>query len=169
MSCRCRTRGRQLFAGWVSTIMERSVTEPPSSNPVGGNSSLEEESENLFSRGNRTSSKATHNERTRCPVISVKIQNCETCNMTKTSRARCPSAETVWNSQRSFGQVIAAGHRVPSEECCSFLQHRFAVVVQDFFSYQIQTYPTMSNNGRDRKDRLQQFHASLRHTLTNFH
>ena len=61
-----------------------------------------------------------------------KDRNCEICERTKITRVPCrrrnggsvPRAE-------NFGDLITADHKVPSDNCESRNNHRYAVVVQD--------------------------------------
>ena len=60
-------------------------------------------------------------------------------------------------SQTQFAEVIAADHTVLNEDHESRLQHRYAVVVQDFYSYWIQIYPTRNKSAGVTKKTLHQF------------
>ena len=61
-----------------------------------------------------------------------KDRNCEICQRTKIARAPCRrrNGEAV-PPAANFGDLITADHKVPSENCESRNNHRYAVVVQD--------------------------------------
>ena len=69
-------------------------------------------------------------------------RNCEICQRTKITRVPCrrridgavPGAE-------NFGDLMTADHKVPSDNCESRNNHRYAVVVQDLATQWIQAYP----------------------------
>ena len=96
-------------------------------------------------------------------VNSVKIhfpkdRNCEICQRTKTTRAPCrrriggavPRAENL-------GDLITADHKVLSESCESRNNHRYAVVVQDFATLWIQSYPCKTKTSQETQRSLQKF------------
>ena len=62
--------------------------------------------------------------------------------------------------------LVTAHHKVMIGESESTLKHRYAVVVQDLFSFSTQSNKTMNNKGGDTKKSAQQFMLFLdRHTL----
>ena len=79
-----------------------------------------------------------HNVHTHFP----KDRNCEICKQTKISRApyRRRNGEAVPRAD-NFGDLITADHKVPSDNCESRNNHRYAVVVQDLATQWIQSYP----------------------------
>ena len=56
-----------------------------------------------------------------------------------------------------LGEAITADHRGPNEESESRLQHRYAVVVQDFHSYRIQSYPKKNEIAQGTMNSLHKF------------
>ena len=87
-----------------------------------------------------------------------KDRNCEICQRTKIPRAPCtrrnggavPRAE-------NFGDLIAADHKVLSENCESRNNHRYAVVVQDLATQWIQSYPCKTKTSQETPRSLQKF------------
>ena len=87
-----------------------------------------------------------------------KDRNCEICQRTKITRAPCrrgnggavPRAE-------NFGDLIAADHKVLSEESESRNNHRYAVVVQDSATQWIQAYPCKTKTSQETQRSLQKF------------
>ena len=71
-----------------------------------------------------------------------KDRNCEICQRTKITRARCRrrNGGAVPRAEK-FGDLITADHKVLSENCESRNNHRYAVVVQDLATQWIQSYP----------------------------
>ena len=77
-------------------------------------------------------------------------RNCEICQRTKITRAPCrrriggavPRAE-------NFGDLITADHKIPSENCESRNNHRYAVVVQDLATQWIQSYPCKTKTSQE--------------------
>ena len=71
-----------------------------------------------------------------------KDRNCEICERTKITRAPCRrrNGEAVPRAE-NFGDLIAADHKVLSDNCESRNNHRYAVVVQDLATQWIQAYP----------------------------
>ena len=70
-----------------------------------------------------------------------KDRNCEICQRTKIIRAPCRrrTGEVVPRTE-SFGDLIKAHHKIPSEGCESRHNHRCAVVVQDVTIHWVQSY-----------------------------
>ena len=87
-----------------------------------------------------------------------KDRNCEICQRTKITRAPCrrriggvvPRAEI-------FGDLIAADHKVLSDNCESRNNHRYAVVVQDLATQWIQAYPCKNKTSQETQRSLQKF------------
>ena len=87
-----------------------------------------------------------------------KDRNCEICQRTKISRTPCrrrigravPRAE-------HFGALITADHKVHSESCDSRNNHRYAIVVQDFATQWIQSYPCKTKTSQETQRSLQKF------------
>ena len=70
-----------------------------------------------------------------------KDPNCDICLKMKITRASCRRrAGTVVPRAEHFGDLIAADHKVLSEESESRNNHRYAVVVQDLATQWLQTY-----------------------------
>ena len=69
---------------------------------------------------------------------------CETCTMTRTTRARCQDSPEIRGDgiellKKNFGEVVTADHKVLIEESDSILQNRCAVVIQKHLCYGIQS------------------------------
>ena len=87
-----------------------------------------------------------------------KDRNCEICQRTKITRAPCrrriggvvPRAE-------NFGYLITADHTVLSEGCESWNNHRYEVVVQDWATQWIQSYPCKTKTSQETQRSLQKF------------
>ena len=87
-----------------------------------------------------------------------KDRNCEICKRTKITRPPCrrrngeagPRAE-------NFGDLIAADHKVLSDNCESRNNHRYAVVVQDLATQWIQSYPCKTKTSQETQRSLQKF------------
>ena len=69
-------------------------------------------------------------------------QNYKICQRTKIIRAPCRrrNGGAVLRAE-GLGDLVAAGHKVLSENCESRNNHRYAIVVQDFATQWIQSYP----------------------------
>ena len=67
-----------------------------------------------------------------------KDRNCEICQRSKITRAPCRRRDA---RAANFGDLITADHKVPSDNCESRNNHRYAVVVQDLATQWIQAYP----------------------------
>ena len=95
-----------------------------------------------------------HSIHTRFP----KDRNCGICQRTKITRAPCrrriggavPRAE-------HFGDLIAADHKVLSDNCEYRNNHRYAVVVQDLATQWIQSYPCKTKLLQETQRSLQKF------------
>ena len=76
-----------------------------------------------------------------------KDRNCEVCLRTKITRALCRqrNGEAVPRSHK-FGDSITADHKVLSEEGGSRNNHRYSVVVQEWTTQWIQSYPCFNEN-----------------------
>ena len=74
-------------------------------------------------------------------------------------RVRCEirpeMRKDVLEHPERFGEVITAGHEVLGEESESIVQHPYALVVQDFFSYWIKSYPVKSKSADDTNNSVQ--------------
>ena len=87
-----------------------------------------------------------------------KDRNCEICQRTKITRAPCrrrnggavPRAEIL-------GSLITADHKVLSENCESRNNRRYAVVVQDWATQWIQSYPCGTKTSQETQRSLQKF------------
>ena len=81
---------------------------------------------------------------------------------TKITRAPCkkrrgtavPRAES---RAESFGDLITADYKVPSHNCESRNNHRYAVVVQDLATQWIQAYPCKNKTSQETQRSLQKF------------
>ena len=85
-------------------------------------------------------------------------RNCEICKRTKITRATCRrrNGEAVPRAE-NFGDLITADHKVPSDNCESRNNHRYAVVVQDLATQWIQTYPCKNKISQETQISLQKF------------
>ena len=89
---------------------------------------------------------------------SPKDRNCEICQRTTITRAPCrrrnggavPRAEF-------FGDLKTADHKVLSENCESWNNHRYAVVVQDLATQWIQSYPCKTKTSQETQRSLHKF------------
>ena len=87
-----------------------------------------------------------------------KDPNCEICLKTKITRASCRRrANAVMPRAENFDDLIAAYHKVLSEECESRNNHRYAVVVQDLATQWIQSYPSKSKSSQETQKNLMKF------------
>ena len=95
-----------------------------------------------------------HNVHTHFP----KDRNCEICKRTKITRAPCRrrKGEAVPRAD-NFGDLITADHKVPSDNCESRNNHRYAVVVQDLATQWIQAYPCKNKTSQETQRSLQKF------------
>ena len=87
-----------------------------------------------------------------------KDRNCEICQRTEITRARCRrrNGEAVPRAE-NFGDLITADHKVPSEGCESRNNHRYAIVVQDLATQWIQSYPCKTTTSQEKQRSLQKF------------
>ena len=95
-----------------------------------------------------------HNVHTHFP----KDRNCEICKRTKITRAPCRrrNGEAVPRAV-NFGDLITADHKVPSDNCESRNNHRYAIVVQDLANQWIQAYPCKNKTSQETQRSLQKF------------
>ena len=95
-----------------------------------------------------------HNVHTHFP----RDRNCEICKRTKITRAPCRRryGEAVPRAA-NFGDLITADHKVPSDNCESRNNHRYAVVVQDLATQWIQAYPCNNKTSQETQRSLQKF------------
>ena len=87
-----------------------------------------------------------------------KDRNCEICKRTKITRAPCRrcKGEAVPRAV-NFGDLITADHKVPSDNCESRNNHRYAVVVQDLATQWIQAYPCKTKTSQETQRSFQRF------------
>ena len=87
-----------------------------------------------------------HNVYTHFP----KDRNCEICQRTKITRAPCRrrNGEAALRAA-NFGDLITADHMVPSDNCESRNNYRYAVVVQDLATQWIQPYPCKKQTSQE--------------------
>ena len=87
-----------------------------------------------------------------------KDRNCEICQRTKITRApyRRRNGGAVPRAA-NFGDLITADHKVPSDNCESRNNHRYAVVVQDLATQCIQAYPCKNKTSQETQRSLQKF------------
>ena len=87
-----------------------------------------------------------------------KDRNGEIYQRTKITRAPCRrrNGEAVPRAV-NFGDLITADHKVPSDNCESRNNHRYAVVVQDLATQWIQAYPCKHTTSQETQRSLQKF------------
>ena len=87
-----------------------------------------------------------------------KDRNCEICKRTKITRAPCRrrNGEAVPRAA-NFGDLIAADHKVLSDNCESRNNQRYAVVEQDLATQWIQAYPCKNKTSQETQRSLQKF------------
>ena len=87
-----------------------------------------------------------------------KDRNCEACQRTKITRAPCRrrNGEAVLRAA-NFGDLITADHKVPSDNCESRNNHRYAVVVQDLAAQWIQACPCKNKTSQETQRSLHKF------------
>ena len=83
-------------------------------------------------------------------------RNCEICKWIKITRAPCRrrNGEAVPRAG-NFGDLITADHKVPSDNCESRNNHRYAVVVLDLATQWIQAYPCKNKTSQETQRSLQ--------------
>ena len=120
----------------VAAITDGLIHKTPAIEPATGDSTQEKEPKACPRAKSQNESKPTRkqNVSTHFP----EDPNCDTCKTTETTRARCLNrTETCRDGMvlhRKCGQVITADQKALSEDSESVLQHRYAVVLQDFCS-----------------------------------
>ena len=99
-----------------------------------------------------------------------KDPNCEICLKTKITRASCRRrAGTVVPRAEHFGDMIAADHKVLSEECESRNNHRYAVVVPDLATQWLQSYPNKTKSSQETQKSLMKFLEPNRKPKSHLH
>ena len=96
---------------------------------------------------------------------------CDICLKTKTTRASCRRrADTVVPRAEHFGDLIAADHKVLSEESESRNNHRYAVVVQNLATQLLQSYPCKTKNLSSRDpEELNEVSGADKETKSHLH
>ena len=85
-----------------------------------------------------------------------KDRNCEICQRTKITRAPC--RRRIGGAvlrEENFGDLITADHKVLSEGCESWNNHRYAIVVQGLATQWIQSYPCKTKTSLETQRSLQ--------------
>ena len=102
--------------------------------------SSEEESTDLlvFAERSRTPNPSKPTGRQFVYTHVLEYPDFEGCKFTRTTRA------PPGHHPQTFGDAMTADHKVLSEENESRLQHRYAAVVEDLYSYWIQRNPTIN-------------------------
>ena len=87
-----------------------------------------------------------------------KDQNCDIGLRTKITRASCWTriGDAALRAE-NCGDFITADHKILSEACESRKNHRHAVVVQDFATQWIQSYPCKTKTSQETQMSLQEF------------
>ena len=95
-----------------------------------------------------------HNVHTHFP----KDRKCEICERTKITRDPCRrrNGEAAPRAV-NFGDLVAADHKVLSDNCEPRNNHRYAVVVQDLATQWIQAYPCKNKTSQETQRNLQKF------------
>ena len=85
-------------------------------------------------------------------------RNGEICKRTKITRAPCRrrNGGAVLRAE-NFGDLIAADHKVLSDNCESRYNHRYAVVVQDLATQWIHSYPCKTETSQETQRSLKKF------------
>ena len=87
-----------------------------------------------------------------------KDPSCDICLKTKITRAYCRRrAGTVVPRAERFGDLITAGHKIPSEESESRDNLRDAVVAQDLATQWLQSHPCKTNTSQETQKNLVNF------------
>ena len=87
-----------------------------------------------------------------------KDRNCDICLRTKITRAPCRKRTfAVVSRADNFGDLITADHKVLGEGCESRNNHRYAVVVQDFATQWIKSYPCKTKTLQETEKSLHTF------------
>ena len=89
---------------------------------------------------------------------SPKDRNCEVCLRTKIARAPCRkrTGEAAHRAEK-LGDLITADHKVLYEKGESRNNHRYAVVVRDFATQRIQSYPCTTKTSQETEKSLPKF------------
>ena len=101
---------------------------------------------------------------------SSKDRNCEICQWTKVTRAPCrrhiggavPRAV-------NYGDLITADQKVPSDNCESRNNHRYAVVVQDLATQWIQAYPCENKTSQETQEKLAKVPGTREEARSHLH
>ena len=139
---------------FLVNLVDESTSTEPWRNPEQGSqdtskSSLETESREKVEPGSGKHSVYTH---------FPKDPNCEICLKTKITRSSCRRrAGKVVPRAEHVGDLIAADHKVLSEESESRNNHRYAVVVQDLATQWIQSYPCKTKSTQETRKNLMKF------------
>ena len=117
--------------------------------PVTAHSSHDSDSERPTKVASRNHSVHTH---------VPKDRNCEICMRTKITTAPCRrrTGEVVPRAQ-NFRDLITADHKVLREGCESRNNHRYAVMVQDLATQQMQSYPCKTKTCQETERSLRKF------------
>ena len=107
-----------------------------------------------------------HNVHTHFP----KDRNCEICKRTKSTRVPCGrrNGEAVPRAAY-FGDLITPDHKVPSDNCESRNNHRYAVVVQDLATQWIQAYPCKNKTSQETQRSLQKVPGTREETKSHLY
>ena len=99
-----------------------------------------------------------------------KDPNCDICLKTKITRAYCRRrANAVMPRAENFGDLIAADHKVLSEESESWNNHRYAVVVQDLATQWLQSYQCKNENLSGNTEELAKVLGADQETKSHLH
>ena len=131
---------------WLQEFRENLVDRVPECRDSHASSSREESLEPMPTR---SADLGKHPVKTHFP----KDPNCEICQMTNITRAPCRrrNGEAVPRAEK-FGDLITADHKVPSDNCESRNNHRYAIVVQDLATQWIQSFPCKTKKYRKHRE-----------------
>ena len=97
-------------------------------------------------------------------------RNCVICKRTKVTRAPCRRRNGAAVLRvANFGDLTTADHKVPSDNCESRNNHRYAVVVQDAATQWIQAHPCKTQNFTRNPEKLAKVPGTREETKSHLH
>ena len=150
MNCRIGCRSSEIIWSMNVTLLEpRGNPEPGDRDTSSSSHELPMESRERVEPGSGKHSVFSH---------FPKDPNCDICLKTKITRAYCRRrANAVMPRAENFGDLIAADHKVLSEESETRNNHRYAVVVQDLATQWLQSYQCKTKTSQETQKSLQKF------------
>ena len=117
----------------------------------GGSHSNSSHEASLEPTSKRREDLGKHNVHTHFP----KDRNCEIFKRTKITRAQCGRRNRgAFPRAANFGDLIAADHKVLSDNCESRNNHRYAVVVQDLATKRVRAKQKFHKKPREARKSL---------------